>query len=122
VIGKSLKVLLLVPLTIVIVLLAVANRQAVTVSIDPFSSDAPAFAATAPLFAVVLVAVIVGALVGGVAAWLGQAKWRRTARRQAVDLKSAHAELEALRRPPHQANPVATPLSRLRRYLRAPAA
>ena len=42
--------LILVPLAIVIIAFAVANRQMVTVSFDPFSSASPAYAATLPLF------------------------------------------------------------------------
>ena len=36
-----LKVLVLLPLAIVVVLLALANRGPVTVSLDPFSREAP---------------------------------------------------------------------------------
>ena len=37
-----------------------ANRQAVTVSFDPFSSASPAYAATLPLFVVIFVVLILG--------------------------------------------------------------
>ena len=41
---------------------------------------------------------IAGVIVGGVAAWLRQSKWRRRARRAAAELKAARAEIETLRR------------------------
>ena len=68
------------PLAIVIVAFALANRQTVTVSFDPFSSASPAYAASLPLFVLIFVLVILGVVIGGVAAWLRQAAWRRTAR------------------------------------------
>jgi len=88
--------LILAPLAIVIIAFAVANRQIVTVSLDPFGSSAPAASLSLPLFAPIIVILIVGVLVGGTAAWLGQSKWRRTARRlerEAVDLR---AKVDAL--------------------------
>ena len=49
--------IVVIPPLVVLVAFAVANRQAVTVSFDPFSSTAPAYAATLPLFAVLFVGV-----------------------------------------------------------------
>jgi uncharacterized integral membrane protein len=96
-IRKILAAIVLVPLAIIIVGLAVANREIVTISFDPFNSVNPAFALKAPLFVLVLLLVIVGVLVGGIAAWLRQSKWRRVARRLDGELAGARAELDALR-------------------------
>ena len=71
---------IVVPLAMVIVAFAVANRQTVTVSFDPFSAASPAYAATVPLFVLIFILLIVGVIVGGVAAWLAAGQWRRTAR------------------------------------------
>jgi hypothetical protein len=72
-----LKALILFPIAILVVLLAVANRGPVTVSLDPFSREAPEIAFTLPLFALVFLAVMLGVVIGGVAAWLTQGKHRR---------------------------------------------
>jgi uncharacterized integral membrane protein len=96
-IRKIVAAIVLVPLAIVIVGLAVANRDIVTVSFDPFNSINPAFALKAPLFVLVLLLVIVGVLIGGIAAWLRQGRWRRVARRLDGEVKVARAEVEALR-------------------------
>ena len=69
---KIVSALIVVPLAVVIIVFAVANRQSVTVSFDPFSSSSPAYAATLPLFVVIFTALIVGVLIGGIAAWIGQ--------------------------------------------------
>lgn len=106
---KIVTALIVVPLAIVIVAFAVANRHAVTVSFDPFSSANPAYAATVPLFVLIFVLVTLGVIVGGFAAWLRQSKWRRTARQLDADVRGLHQELEACRRrlaeqvPPQQA-------------------
>jgi uncharacterized integral membrane protein len=96
-IRKILAAIVLVPLAIIIVGLAVANREVVSVSFDPFNSVNPAFAIKAPLFILVLLLVIVGVVIGGIAAWLRQGKWRRTARGLDGELRATRSELEALR-------------------------
>lgn len=95
---KIVTAVIVVPLAIVIVAFALANRQAVTVSFDPFSSTSPAYAASLPLFVLIFVLVILGVIIGGIAAWLRQATWRRTARQLDADMRALHQELEALRR------------------------
>ncbi|MEA2871305.1 MAG: hypothetical protein QOH67_1281 [Hyphomicrobiales bacterium] len=97
-IRKIVAILILVPLALLIVLFAVANRAAVTVSLDPFASDPPLFAVTLSLFFVMLIALIAGVIIGGAAAWARQSKWRRRARRLAAELKASRAETETLRR------------------------
>jgi hypothetical protein len=95
---KILSIVILVPLAIAIIAFAVANRQMVVVSFDPFSSAEPAYAAKLPLFALIFVLVILGVIVGGIAAWLRQASWRRLARDLDADVRALHQELEAMRR------------------------
>ena len=97
-IRKTVTVLVLVPLGLLIVLFAVANRQKVAISLDPFSSDAPALAANLPLFLVILGTLIAGVIIGGGAAWLRQARWRRRARRLEFETRRLRAENETLKR------------------------
>jgi uncharacterized integral membrane protein len=96
-IRKFLTTVVLLALTVAIVMLAVANRHPVKISLDPLSSETPAFAMTAPLFLVVLSSLIAGAVVGGSAAWLRQRKWRRAARRNDAELRQLRNEADALR-------------------------
>jgi uncharacterized integral membrane protein len=95
---KVLTIVIVVPLAVLIVAFAVANRQVVTLSFDPFSSADPAYAAKLPLFVLIFALVILGVIVGGVATWLRQASWRRTARALDADVRMLHQELEAMRR------------------------
>lgn len=94
---KIVTVILVAPLAAVIIAFAVANRQLVTVSFDPFSTANPAYAATLPLFVLIFVLVIFGVVVGGAAAWLRQSKWRRAARQAEAEVRALHQELAALR-------------------------
>lgn len=95
---KIIAAVILVPLAVIIIAFAVANRQIVTVSLDPFSAEHPAASLTLPLFALVIVLLILGVLIGGIAAWLRQSKWRRTARRLEREIADLHIEIEALKR------------------------
>src|SRR5437762_185729 len=60
-----LKSLILVPIGVVLILFAVANRQWTAVSLDPFSPESPALAIHLPLFLAILLALMVGVIVGG---------------------------------------------------------
>ena len=95
---KIVTAIIVVPLAVIFTAFAVANRQSVTVSFDPFSSTSPAYAATLPLFAIVFAVLILGVLVGGFAAWLRQGKWRRSARRLNGEVRALHDEMETVRR------------------------
>jgi len=97
-IRKIVTVLVLIPLGIALVMLAVGNRAPVAISLDPLAGTPPMFSASAPLFLVLLVALIAGVIVGGVAAWSRQRKWRRRARRASAELKAVQAENAILRR------------------------
>jgi hypothetical protein len=88
----------LVPLVLVLIGLAVANRGAVTVSFDPFSATNPAFVLAMPLYLLAFSLLIVGVIVGGVAAWLKQRKWRRVAYQSEAEARALRAELDSFRR------------------------
>jgi uncharacterized integral membrane protein len=95
---KIVTAIIVIPLAVIIIAFAVANRHAVTVSFDPFTAVNPAYATTLPLFLTLFVVLILGVLVGGVAAWLRQSKWRRTARNLDAEVRALRGELETIRR------------------------
>jgi len=57
------------PIAIVAVAFAVANRQWITVSFDPFSRDAPLAAIDMPLWALFFCGIFFGLIAGWIAAW-----------------------------------------------------
>ena len=101
-------VLVLVPIALAFIIFALANRQAVVVSFDPFDQAQPAYALTLPLFALILALIIGGVLLGGIAAWLRQSRWRRAARLAQGEARDLRAEVDRLRR--HMGEVPATPL------------
>ena len=94
---RFLKALVLLPIAILIVLLAVANRQVVTLSLDPFSQTAPEFTTSLPLFAIIFAAVMLGVLIGGIGAWLAQGKHRRERRRYRREANTLRSETDRLK-------------------------
>ena len=95
---KIVTAIILVPLAAIIIAFAVANRQSVTVSFDPFDAVQPAYAAALPLFVLIFILVIFGVLLGGTAAWLRQARWRWAARRAENENRELRLQLDLLKR------------------------
>jgi uncharacterized integral membrane protein len=86
-IRKIVTALVLIVLALALIAFAVANRQVVTVSLDPFDQADPALMLTLPLYLVIFALLIVGVVLGGCAAWLRQSKWRGRARRAEAQVK-----------------------------------
>ena len=107
-IRKVVMAVILVPLAALIIAFAVANRQIVTVSFDPFDTVHPAYAASLPLFVLIFVLVILGVLLGGVATWLRQGRWAWAARRAEKQNLELRLELDRVRH-----DVAATPPARL---------
>ncbi len=98
---RFLRILVVAIVGIILLLFAIANRQIVVVSFDPFGSiDNSAFAVPAPLFAVVIASAMLGVIAGSAATWVSQGRHRRAARRHRADAEKWRAEAEALRAQP----------------------
>jgi hypothetical protein len=90
------------------VAVAVVNRTPAILVLDPFGGGEPRLSLEAPLFLFLLGAFALGLIVGGIATWLGQGKWRRTARaeaREARDLRREASRLEKELEDAHAAPP-----------------
>jgi uncharacterized integral membrane protein len=87
--------LVLVPLGVLLVALAVVNRKPVMLGLNPFD-DTSGFGIEAPLFVFLLGAFALGLLIGGLATWLGQGKWRRTARAEAREASTWRRQADRL--------------------------
>ncbi|MGE3150475.1 MAG: LapA family protein [Pseudorhodoplanes sp.] len=91
---KFLMYLVLVPLVAALVLFAVANREIVTLSVDPFDAKDPTLAIRLPLYAVIFLCLLAGVLIGGAAAWLRQGSYRRSARNLQSEVTRLRREAE----------------------------
>lgn len=86
------------PVALVLIVFAVANRHSVQVSLDPLAGDPPLAAVTVPLWTVLFFGIFCGLVAGWIAAWVNQRKWRRAARAAKSDLAAARSDVARLRR------------------------
>ena len=82
------------PLTIIVVVVSVANRDPIDFALYPGSS---AVSIEAPLFVFLFAAVAIGVVLGGIATWIGQKKWRRAARAERTNATQLRQEVASLR-------------------------
>ncbi|HEY0918355.1 lipopolysaccharide assembly protein LapA domain-containing protein [Devosia sp.] len=92
----------LVPLCVVLIVFALANRQTVEVNFNPFATPAEAGAQAlgVPLFLVIFAVLLVGVLLGGVATWFAQGPHRRDEKHFRRETERLYRELDAARRAP----------------------
>jgi uncharacterized integral membrane protein len=86
------------PVAVVLLTLAVANRHGVRLVLDPFRSDEPVLFLVLPFYAYLFGVLLLGIVIGGLATWVAQARWRRTARRRAAEARRWQAEADRLSR------------------------
>lgn len=90
----------LVPLSLVLIVFALANRQTTQLNFNPFvvpSAAAPPSVGV-PLFLVIFAVLLVGVVLGGIAGWFAQGEVRRDRRRWQREAERLSRELEAQRR------------------------
>ncbi len=88
--------LILAPLSLVLIVFALANRQMVEVRFDPFSSTSPLVAPVeVPMFVVIYVVLLFGVILGGVATWFTQGRQRREKRQWRREAKKLEQEQKA---------------------------
>jgi uncharacterized integral membrane protein len=78
-------IIILLPVAIVLIALAVANRAAVQFTADPFNPGNPLLSWQTPLFVLLFLALITGLLIGGLITWFAQGRYRRLARERKTE-------------------------------------
>ncbi|HBF31026.1 LapA family protein [Rhizobium sp.] len=91
---KLVNIVILVPLAIILIVLCVANRQWVTLALNPFRPDDQMLSTSAPFFAFLLVAFLLGAVVGSAATWVSQGRHRKRARAEAMSAVKWRSEAD----------------------------
>ena len=86
--NRILIVVIFIPLAVVLIALAVANRELVAFTLDPFNPGNPALTLRLPLFVLLFLALVVGLLVGSAATWLKQGRYRKLARRRGEEVRN----------------------------------
>ena len=85
-----------IPLGIVLVLLSVANREWVTFSFDPTSTQAPALFVSLPLFVLLFAALAIGVFIGSSITWAKQGKHRKALREKSFEANKLRREKEQI--------------------------
>lgn len=86
------------PAAALLVTLALANRHAVRMVLDPFRPEAPVLSLELPFYLYLFGALIVGVMLGGAAVWFGQSRWRHAARVKNQEARRWRAEADRLSR------------------------
>ena len=86
-----------VPVGVILITIAISNRQIVTFSIDPVSKIDPFFSLSLPLYLMLFAAMLFGIIFGGIAAWIAQGKWRRNARQMTAEATKWKEEASRLK-------------------------
>lgn len=81
--SKLMNLVILIPLAVVLIILSVANRHGVTLAFNPFRPEDQVLSITAPFFVFIFLAVILGVIIGSLATWFTQGKYRKRARSEA---------------------------------------
>jgi len=89
----------LVPLCAILVVFALANRHMVSVRFDPMSPETPLLPhAQVPLFIVIYGMLTLGVILGGIAVWFAQGRYRKERRRFRKEAEKLSGELVAARK------------------------
>jgi uncharacterized integral membrane protein len=81
-VNRIVLVLVFVPLAVILIALAVANRGMVAFTLDPFNPGNPGLTVQLPLFVLLFAAIALGLVVGSAATWWRQGRYRKLARRR----------------------------------------
>src|SRR5690348_14054337 len=92
----------LVPLCLVLIVFALANRQLVVVNFNPLvpSESLTSPGVGVPLFLVLFTVLLFGVILGGVATWFAQGQHRRDERSWKREAERLNREVSAMRRAP----------------------
>ncbi|HXZ69063.1 MAG TPA: LapA family protein [Alphaproteobacteria bacterium] len=105
------------PVTVLMIAFAIANRQIVALSFDPFSQAAPALGFELRLWMVAFIPFLIGLVLGGVATWVATAERKmRRARETRREVKARDVP-DPLAGVPAIAQTKAPPVSGWRRLL-----
>jgi uncharacterized integral membrane protein len=94
--GRIIRWIIGLPLALLVIAFAVANRQAVVLSLDPLTPSDPFASITLPLWLLFFLGLLAGAVVGWAACWLAQGKHRKRARDAQGEISRLLAENEKL--------------------------
>lgn len=103
--NRFLMVLVVIPIAVILIALAVANRSMTAFTLDPFNPGNPAFTINAPLFFLLFGTLAIGMIIGSVATWFKQGRYRKIARQRTIEAEAARASVARSERAAHSNTP-----------------
>jgi uncharacterized integral membrane protein len=101
--------IVLIPVSLLLIAFALANRSRVFLSLLPFDGGIEL-----PLFLIFFLSLLAGCLLGGFMTWNSQRPWRQLARRQAREIDELRGDIDILKAgapvPPRQDWQILPPL------------
>jgi len=95
---KVLNLLIGLPVALVLLTMAIANRHPVRLVLDPFHPENPSLSLTLPFYVYLLGGLIAGVALGGIATWFNQGRWRHAANLRTREARRWQSEAERLAR------------------------
>ncbi|WP_421916294.1 DUF1049 domain-containing protein [Mesorhizobium sp.] len=86
--NRFMLIVVFVPLAIILIALAVANRELVSFTLDPFNPGNPSLTLNLPFFIFLFLALAIGMVVGSMATWVRQGHYRKLARQRGADAEN----------------------------------
>jgi uncharacterized integral membrane protein len=87
-VNRFVLIVVFVPLAIILIALAVANREMVAFTLDPIHPGNPALTLSLPFFVFLFLALILGIVIGSFATWVKQGRHRKLARQRGAEAES----------------------------------
>ena len=87
-------VVIVVPIAVILIALAVANRDLVPFTMDPFNPGNPALTIQMPFFIYLFLMLLIGVVIGSFATWLTQHRYRKLARERELEVKNLRVVAE----------------------------
>lgn len=94
---KLINFIILIPIAIILIVLSVANRNVVTLALNPFDPGDSVLSINAPFFVFLFAALMIGMVIGSLATWFKQGRYRKKARQEAKEAVRWHTEADKQR-------------------------
>jgi uncharacterized integral membrane protein len=90
---------ILVPISVILIIFALANRQMIKLNFDPTSSLNPLISSIElPLYFIIYSMLFLGILLGGVAVWFTQGRYRKQCRQLSKTTKTLESEIGEIKK------------------------
>jgi uncharacterized integral membrane protein len=84
------------PIVLIVIGFAIANRQYVTLSLDPISPGQPFASVELPLWLLFFLGILAGVVIGWIGCWFAQGRYRKRAREAQAEIVKLQAERDRL--------------------------